>query len=224
VGEDAVTAQETNPKAYSTEEGPSPVLARITDLLFACVAAYLLLGYALALLRPVSVLSSIRVTFFAIYLLMALGFLTVRNHAHAFTTRKVDYLYTILGFSAPVFFQPSSYGGPPFVGALLEFVGAGLVAGAFLSLNRSFGLAPENRGIRTTGVYKFVRHPMYLGYVLAEGGFIVTDFSAFNLAVLTISLLFLLLRLRSEERLLGQDRMYRDYSERTRWKLIPFLF
>jgi len=219
-----VTGQETHSKVDSTGEGLSPVLARITDLLFVCLAAYLLVGYALTLLRPVNLLTVIRVAFFTVYLLMALAFLMVRNHARAFTMRKEDYLYTILGFSAPVFLQPSSYGGPTFVGAFLEFAGAALVAGAFLSLNRSFGLAPENRGIRTSGVYKLVRHPMYLGYVLAEGGFLVSNFSTFNLIVLAISVLFLLLRLRAEERLLGQDRTYRDYSKRTPWKLVPFLF
>jgi len=59
---------------------------------------------------------------------------------------------------------------------------------------------------------------------LAEGGFLVSNFSTFNLIVLAISVLFLLLRLRAEERLLGQDRTYRDYSKRTPWKLVPFLF
>jgi len=224
MGEDAVTEQETNSKVDSTVEGLNPVLARTTDLLFVCLAAYLLVGYALTLLRPVNMLSLIRIVFFTSYLLMTLAFLMVRNHARAFTTRKRDYLYTILGFSTPVFFQPSSYSGPPFVGAFLEFAGAAFVAGAFLSLNRSFGLAPENRGIRTNGVYKLVRHPMYLGYVMAEGGFLVSNFSTFNLIVLTISVLFLLLRLRAEEQLLRQDRTYTDYSKRTPWKLVPFLF
>ena len=219
-----VTGQETSSKLDSTGEGPTPILARITDLLFVCLTIYLLLGYALTLLRPVTALSAIRIAFFTVYLLMALAFLTVRNHAQVFTTRRVDYLYTILGFSAPVCFQPSPSGGPLFVGVLLEFVGAALVAGAFLSLNRSFGLAPENRGIRTAGVYKLVRHPMYLGYVLAEGGFLVSDFSAFNIVVLTISVLSLLLRLRAEEQLLVHDPAYRDYSKRTPWKLVPFLF
>jgi len=65
---------------------------------------------------------------------------------------------------------------------------------------------------------------MYLGYILAEAGFVFDNFSNFNLFVLMISVLFLLLRLGAEEQLLGRDRDYRDYSRKTRWKLIPFIY
>jgi protein-S-isoprenylcysteine O-methyltransferase Ste14 len=155
---------------------------------------------------------------------MALVFLAVRKSARAFTAKKADYLYTIVGFTSPVFFQPSPYGGPFFVGVSLEVSGLAFVAGAFLSLNRSFGLAPQNRGIRTGGLYRLVRHPMYLGYILAEAGYLVNNFSDFNIFVLSVSVLFLLLRLRAEEQLLRRDRAYRDYSRRTRWKLLPPFF
>ena len=37
---------------------------------------------------------------------------------------------------------------------------------AKFSLARSFGLAPANRGVKSRGAYAFLRHPMYLGYVV----------------------------------------------------------
>jgi protein-S-isoprenylcysteine O-methyltransferase Ste14 len=155
---------------------------------------------------------------------MTLAFLAVRKNARAFTTRKRDYLYTILGFSAPILFQPSPYSGPAVLGASLEVCGLVFVAGAFLYLNRSFGLSPQNRGIKTGGVYRIVRHPMYLGYILAEVGYVLDNFSDFNLFVLTVSVLFLLLRLGAEERLLSRDRNYRKYCRITRWKVVPLLY
>jgi protein-S-isoprenylcysteine O-methyltransferase Ste14 len=225
VGEDRVTRQGRPVKVEASRERPNSVLSVITDLIFVSIATYLLLGYALTLLsEPVSMLVVVREALLTVYLLMALGFLAVRKSARAFTARKVDYLYTILGFSSPLFFQPSPYSGPLIVGASLEASGLALVASAFLSLNRSFGLAPQNRGIKTDGVYKFVRHPMYLGYVLAEAGYLVNNFSAFNLIVLAVSVLFLLLRLRAEEQLLGHDQAYRNYSRKTPWKLLPLLY
>ena len=213
-------------KVVASRERPNnSVLPFITDSIFVSITAYLLLDYVWALLfRPVSLLVVVREAFLTVYLLMALAFLALRKSARTFTTKKADYLYTILGFSSPLLFQPSPYGGPVFVGASLEVSGLALVATAFLSLNRSFGLAPQNRGIKTGGVYKFVRHPMYLGYILAEAGYILDNFSDFNLFVLAVSVLFLLLRLRAEEQLLGQDPAYRKYSRKTPWKLLPLLF
>jgi protein-S-isoprenylcysteine O-methyltransferase Ste14 len=202
-----------------------PILPLLTDLIFVSIAAYLLLNYARMLLMHVeTTLLVIRETFYIAYLLMALTFLGIRKGAKAFTGRNRNYLYTILGFSSPLLFQLTPHGGPLVLGASLEFIGSAFVVTAFLSLNRSFGLAPENRGIKTGGVYRFVRHPMYLGYILAEVGYVFENTSAFNLFILTISVTFLLLRLRAEEQLLQQDRAYRSYARKTKWKLVPLVF
>jgi protein-S-isoprenylcysteine O-methyltransferase Ste14 len=214
------------PRRERVKEGaPKPLLPLITDLVFVLIAAYLLLNYLrFMLLYTETPLLVIRQAFFTVYLLSALFLLAVRNRAIAFTPKAVDYVYTILGVGSPLLFEPTPGGGPIIIGALLEFAGLVLVVVAFLSLNRSFGLAPENRGIKTAGAYELVRHPMYLGYILAEVGFVFINFSTFNLFILTISALFLLLRLQAEEHLLHQDRAYRAYARKVRWKLIPFIF
>jgi protein-S-isoprenylcysteine O-methyltransferase Ste14 len=211
--------------AGALEAGPNSVLSLLTDLVFISIAVYLIPDYVFALVfRLQSPLVVIREAFFIVYLLLTLVLLMIRNNAMAFTSKKMDYLYTILGFSLPLFFQPSLVGGPLAVGALLEVGGLALVASAIISLNRSFGLAPQNRGIKTGGVYRFVRHPMYLGYMLAEAGYVVDSFSPFNIFILGLSVLFLLLRLQSEEHLLELDKAYKSYSRKTRWKLLPLIF
>jgi protein-S-isoprenylcysteine O-methyltransferase Ste14 len=40
----------------------------------------------------------------------------------------------------------------------------------YLVLCRSFGIVPEARELKTSGPYRFVRHPVYLGQFLAQGG------------------------------------------------------
>ena len=225
LGEDGLTTRRTPPRVETPRERPNPILAVITDLIYVSTAAYLLLGHAWQFLfRPLNTLVLVREVFVTVYLLMTLAFLAVRKNARAFTTRKRDYLYTILGFSTPILFEPSPYSGPALLGASLEVCGLVFVASAFLYLNRSFGLSPENRGIKTAGVYRLVRHPMYLGYILAEVGYVLDNFSDLNLFVLIASVLFLLLRLSAEEQLLRRDPNYRKYSSITRWKLVPFLF
>ena len=204
---------------------PEPVYSIVTDFIFVALAAFLTLNYVRAILAYAATpLLVAREALLLVFLLAALILLAVRSPAKAYTSKRIDYVYTILGFTSPLVFRPHP-GGEPFVaGVILEVSGSVLVAVAFLSLNRSFGLAPENRGIKRRGAYLLVRHPMYLGYMVTELGYLLDNFSVFNLMVLALSVLFLLLRMRSEERLLQLDPDYMSYAERTRWKLVPFLF
>ena len=55
-----------------------------------------------------------------------------------------------------------------------------IVIAGKLSLGRSFGLIPANRGVVSTGVYRFVRHPIYLGYLITHVGFVVANPTMWN--------------------------------------------
>jgi len=201
------------------------VLPHLTDLIFICISVYLVLNYVrTVLVSPESSLPWIRDAFYLTYLLIALALLAIRNRAKTFTARRIEYAYTIIGFCAPLLFQLAPSNGLLLLAGSLEVIGLLLVVGAFVSLNRSFGLAPENRGIKTSGAYGIVRHPMYLGYLLAEAGFVFDNFSYYNLAILSISALFLVLRLKAEERLLQADPAYGRYAKRVRWRLLPKIY
>jgi protein-S-isoprenylcysteine O-methyltransferase Ste14 len=110
------------------------------------------------------------------------------------------------------------------LGLFLIFFGNFFQAWAKLILRRSFGITPANRGVKITGAYRFVRHPMYAGYLLVHIGVLVVMFSPYNLAVYAIGWTAQILRLLAEERLLGEDPAYRDYMAQVRWRLIPGIF
>ena len=46
-----------------------------------------------------------------------------------------------------------------------------IIAGK-LTLGRSFGLMPANRGVVSSGIYRFVRHPIYAGYLITHVAFL----------------------------------------------------
>jgi protein-S-isoprenylcysteine O-methyltransferase Ste14 len=93
-----------------------------------------------------------------------------------------------------------------------------------LTLGRRFGLVAANRGICSSGPYRVVRHPIYLGYVMLHLGFLLLNPSLWNLCVFSLLYTVQVPRILAEERLLGQDADYRTYMHRVRSRLIPGLF
>jgi protein-S-isoprenylcysteine O-methyltransferase Ste14 len=108
--------------------------------------------------------------------------------------------------------------------AVFAAIGLLIVIGGKMSLGRSFGLMPANRGIVSTGLYNVVRHPIYLGYLITHVGFVLAHPTLWNLAVLATSDLALLTRAVCEERTLEHAEEYRAYQQRVRWRVVPGLF
>ncbi len=112
---------------------------------------------------------------------------------------------------------------PDFVTAPLITLGTAIALAAKLSLRRSFGLVPANRGVKVSGAYRFVRHPMYTGYVLNHIGFLMLFFSVWNLAVYVTCWVLLYLRVIEEERFLLNDPQYVDYANSVKSRIVPGL-
>ncbi|MBL8850998.1 MAG: isoprenylcysteine carboxylmethyltransferase family protein [Planctomycetaceae bacterium] len=135
-----------------------------------------------------------------------------------------DWLVGIAGTYAIVFFRPDTTGHDLLVGQALQFAGLGLQVLAMLSLNRSIGMVPANRGIQTGGLYRWIRHPLYCSYVVAFLGYVINHPSAYNIGVYAVAVALWVLRLRAEERFLLQDPAYREFAARIRWRLVPGVF
>jgi protein-S-isoprenylcysteine O-methyltransferase Ste14 len=75
------------------------------------------------------------------------------------------------------------------------------------------------------GLYKVVRHPGYLGMIISLTGipFITTSFWSFLPTI--IAIILLLIRTQLEDKtLLNELDGYTEYSRKTRYKLIPFVW
>lgn len=104
------------------------------------------------------------------------------------------------------------------------FFGIAVSVLAKLQLRRSFGIVPANRGLKTSGIYGLVRHPMYLGYFFVQGGTLLINFNAWNVVVLTIWAGLQLLRVHAEERVLARDPAYTRHVERVGYRLVPYIY
>lgn len=112
---------------------------------------------------------------------------------------------------------------PDYITAPLIWVGTAIALAAKLSLRRSFGLIPANRGVKVSGAYRFVRHPMYTGYLINHIGFLLMAFSMWNLVAYVTCWVLLYLRAIEEERFLLQDPKYVDYAQTVRARIVPGL-
>lgn len=102
--------------------------------------------------------------------------------------------------------------------------GLAIVIAGKVTLGRSFGLMPANRGVVSSGVYQFVRHPIYLGYLITHVAFLIANPSAWNIAALFAADAALLARAVCEEQTLSRDERYRAYQQQVRWRVCPGVF
>lgn len=154
-------------------------------------------------------------------------FVLTRRSTSVLSLSPTDWALTAVATALPTFVMPSAYS-PPLIPVVLGNVlivhGFVLQIAAKLTLRRSFGLVPANRGIKIGGPYRLLRHPMYAGYILTQLAFLGAYPSWWNLAIYLSAFAAQCARLLAEERLLSRDPAYARFMRATPYRLVPFLF
>jgi protein-S-isoprenylcysteine O-methyltransferase Ste14 len=136
------------------------------------------------------------------------------------------YLPSLLGFSggsacSPALFFASS-------GALVGVAGAALVVRSRAELGSAWSFVPkadQGTGLVTTGPYRLVRHPIYLGFTMLLAGEALAFYSWPALGIVLCGIVpTFLWRARGEEKLLSGTfgERYTVYRRRTKI-IIPYL-
>ncbi len=133
-------------------------------------------------------------------------------------TTYASSFFVLLGYSGTSRYIPES------AGLAFQIVGLVVQLTSKLALGRCFGFLPAVRGIVTRGPYRMVRHPIYLGYLIAHVGFLAANFSIRNLLVLALLYGAQVWRMHREELALSTDEAYVNYTKRVRWRLLPGLY
>ena len=83
----------------------------------------------------------------------------------------------------------------------------------------------QDQPLVTTGLYGFVRHPMYFGSVIMAIGTPLALGSYWALLVVIPVVVFLAVRIRDEERMLVEELTgYSQYREQVRYRLLPYIW
>lgn len=153
-------------------------------------------------------------------------FVLIRRPTSTISVRLGDWLLATTATAAPLLIVPAASTPAVLVlpGVLLVLLGTCFQLWSKLVLRRSFGVAPANRGVKVSGPYNLVRHPMYAGYLAAHVGLFMLNPSLINLAVYAIGWWAQVLRVLAEERLLSEDQAYREFRQKVRFRLVPGVF
>jgi protein-S-isoprenylcysteine O-methyltransferase Ste14 len=104
----------------------------------------------------------------------------------------------------------------------LLITGFALAAYSLAYLRFNFSILPEARTLVTDGPYRLVRHPIYLGEIIAGLGAVIVLFSWFSAAVVVSFILAQLYRTHLEEEVLAEAIPgYDAYRLQTPHRLIP---
>jgi protein-S-isoprenylcysteine O-methyltransferase Ste14 len=149
----------------------------------------------------------------------------LRRPAVVVDRRATVRFVTGMSMMSPLLLRPGQGAAiiPETQAAFLLALGLVIVVAGKISLGYSFGLLPANRGVMERGLYRFVRHPIYLGYLLTHIPFLAAHPSGWNLALLLVGDSTLILRALYEEQTLARDPQYVRYCQNVKWRLVPGL-
>lgn len=150
----------------------------------------------------------------------------IRRSAAAVDRSMRARILTAVSMMGPPLLQPARVAAllPQSLTVAVSIAGLAVVIAGKVTLGRSFGLMPANRGVVSSGIYRIVRHPIYLGYLLTHVAYLAAMPSAWNVAALAAADLALLARAVCEEQTLSRDDRYRQYQQTVRWRVCPGLF
>lgn len=137
-------------------------------------------------------------------------------------------IYVIVQFSCIVYLIINTQ-----VENLNPFLIALIVFSIILGLLALFNIRPSNLNILpqlkdkhqliTSGVYRYIRHPMYTSVILFCLALLITNVDQFSIVVMLILVIDLILKSNVEEMLLSKRfNSYLNYQKKT-GKFLPFL-
>lgn len=149
-------------------------------------------------------------------------FLT-RRQSSAVSDRAFDWFAAVGTVLLSLCLRPvhSSPGALRIVSGSWQLVGIVAIVASLLSLGRSFGVVAAVRPIKSGGMYRFVRHPLYSSEMLYYLGFLVGNMTPLNLLLVVGIFVGQYVRAAAEEELLSTEASYRSYKRRVRYRFIP---
>jgi protein-S-isoprenylcysteine O-methyltransferase Ste14 len=190
------------------------------ELLLDLAVGQVWLLYAMAyLLQVLETRSPLGLGLMVFYTLVAAFFLL--RSPNQKTCARWETALAAVGVFLPIVLLRPTGTGLTLAGGIIQGLSLLGIIVAVVSLGRSFGIAPADRGLVTTGLYRWVRHPLYSMETVFYAGFLVANPSWRNLAGFVLCLALHVIRIQREEHILSG---YEGYAGRVRWRMLPMVW
>jgi protein-S-isoprenylcysteine O-methyltransferase Ste14 len=193
----------------------------LSMLLFLNVLAFVVAARDLGGISTLEVLELLyRLLIIAFYVLLIV-LLFIRTSAKDAGRDWVGIVLAYLGSFAPLVLLGLGASGDAGAARLLVSIVVMITGMAFAiyslwHLGRSFGMIPRARELVTRGPYSWVRHPLYVGELVALLGVVIGSFSTYKAVVLVLAVALQVARATREERVLTATfPEYAGYRQRT---------
>lgn len=157
---------------------------------------------------------------------LSVALILARRSSNSLSSHPFDWALCLTAVSLPLMVVPVPAGTliPPQAATALMLAGLVMQIAAKMALWRSFGIVPANRGVKTGGPYRLLRHPMYAGYMITHVGFLLGFPSLQNALLYGAAFAVQVGRIIREEAILEKDPHYRIYAGRVRYRIVPGIF
>jgi protein-S-isoprenylcysteine O-methyltransferase Ste14 len=160
-----------------------------------------------------------------IQFLVVIGTMVLRHPPVRITPNPFYWLLAFVasywGLFVGAFVQPGPALAPALVTNSLVILSLLIAAYARLSLGRNIGLVPSQRTIVTGGAYRYVRHPIYTGLLMAYITLVLRMYTPRNLVMALCGICVFVVKSFIEEGFLREDPEYADYLRRVKSRWFP---
>jgi protein-S-isoprenylcysteine O-methyltransferase Ste14 len=147
-----------------------------------------------------------------------------RSSTRSFAVKTAAVVGTFLPFAIPALSRPSENPALMLSASMVTIFGIAFALYSISTLGGSFSIIPQARELVQTGPYKIVRHPVYLGELIAIFGFVMARFSPPAAAVYCLFAAAQIYRALQEEKVLaGTFPRYEAHFLKTA-RFIPGIF
>ena len=143
------------------------------------------------------------VCFYGLFVLLYLIRRDARSTTRSFVAKTVAVVATFMPFAIPVVSRPITDAGIMFIANLVTILGMLITLYSLSALGRNLSIIPQARAMVQTGPYRFVRHPVYLGELIAILGVVMARFSFSAAAIFCLLTAAQMYRAVQEENLLA---------------------
>ncbi len=162
--------------------------------------------------------------FYALWVLLYFMRSSAKSTTDSFAAKTVAVVATFIPFAIPVLSRPVNDPGIMLFANLVTISGMIISLYSVCALGRNLSIIPQARSLVQNGPYKIIRHPVYLGELIAILGIVLARFSFSAAAVFCLLAAAQVYRALQEERVLAVTfPEYASYSIK-RARFIPGIF